>query len=195
MARQQLADTGIRAPLSGTVQERQATAGEYLAAGAAVATVVRVDPLRMRVEIPEREAGAVRVGQTVRITVEGDSRAHQGRLARVAPAFDEQTRTLAVQAELQNPGDLRPGTFARAEIAVADDARVAAVPTNSIVVFAGIEKVITVKDGRAVEKEIKTGRRTAEWTEVVSGIEIGESVVVEPGNLQQGQAVEIASTS
>ena len=71
----------------------------------------------------------------------------------------------------------------------------AAVPTSSIVVFAGIEKVITVKDGRAVEKEIKTGRRTPEWTEVVSGIEIGESVVVEPGNLQQGQVVEIASTS
>jgi RND family efflux transporter MFP subunit len=195
MAKQQLADTGVRAPLSGTVQERHATAGEYLAAGAAVATVVRVDPLRLRVEIPERDAGAVRVGQSVRITVEGDATAHPGRIARVAPAFDEQNRTLAVEAELQNPGDLRPGTFARAEIAVADDARVAAVPTRSIVVFAGIEKVITVKDGRAVEKEIKTGRRTPEWTEVVSGIEIGESVVVEPGNLQQGQAVEIASTS
>jgi multidrug efflux pump subunit AcrA (membrane-fusion protein) len=195
MARQQLADTGVRAPLSGTVQERHATAGEYLAAGAPVATVVRVDPLRMRVEIPEREAGAVRVGQTARITVEGDAAAHAGRVARVAPAFDEQNRTLAVEAELQNPGGLRPGTFARAEIVIADDARVAAVPTSSIVVFAGIEKVITVKDGRAVEKEIKTGRRTAEWTEVVSGIEVGESVVVEPGNLQQGQPVEIASTS
>jgi RND family efflux transporter MFP subunit len=195
MAKQQLADTGVRAPLSGTVQARQATAGEYLAAGAAVATVVRVDPLRMRVEIPERDAAAVRVGQTVRITLEGDGAAHPGRIVRVAPAFDEQNRTLAVEAELQNPGDLRPGTFARAEIAVADDARVAAVPASSIVVFAGIEKVITVKDGRAVEREIKTGRRTAEWIEVVSGIEIGESVVVEPGNLQQGQAVEIASTS
>jgi RND family efflux transporter MFP subunit len=195
LAKQQLADTGVRAPLSGTVQERLATAGEYLAAGAPLATLVRVDPLRMRVEIPEREAGAVRVGQSVRITVEGDTSAHLGRIARVAPAFNEQSRSLAVEAELQNPGDLRPGSFARAEIAVADDARVAAVPTSSIVVFAGIEKVITVKDGRAVEKEIKTGRHTPEWTEVVSGIEIGESVVVEPGNLQQGQAVEIASTS
>ena len=65
------------------------------------------------------------------------------------------------------------------------------VPTSSIINFAGVEKIIIVKDGKAVEKSITTRRRTAEWTEVVSGVTVGEAVVLEPGNLQSGQAVTV----
>jgi multidrug efflux pump subunit AcrA (membrane-fusion protein) len=65
------------------------------------------------------------------------------------------------------------------------------VPTSAIVTFAGIEKVILVQNGKAVEKPVTTGRRAADWTEVVSGVNIGDTVVVEPGNLQSGQAVEV----
>ena len=57
--------------------------------------------------------------------------------------------------------------------------------------FAGVEKVLVVKDGKVVEKPITTGRRTAEWTEVVGGLTAGEAVVMEPGNLQSGQAVAV----
>ena len=65
------------------------------------------------------------------------------------------------------------------------------VPTRSVVNFAGIEKIIVVKDGKAVEKPITTRRRTTEWTEVASGVTVGEAVVLEPGNLQSGQAVTV----
>jgi hypothetical protein len=56
---------------------------------------------------------------------------------------------------------------------------------------AGIEKTIVVKDGKAVAKAITTWRRTTAWTEVVSGGTVGEAVVLEPGNLQSGQAVTV----
>jgi multidrug efflux pump subunit AcrA (membrane-fusion protein) len=59
------------------------------------------------------------------------------------------------------------------------------------VTFAGIEKVIVVQNGKALEKPITTGRRTAEFTEIVSGISVGEKVIVDPGNLQSGQPVEV----
>lgn len=195
LARQQLADTTIRAPFSGVVQERLATVGEYLTAGAPIATLVRVDPLRVRVEIPERDAADVRVGQAVRVLVQEGAAPRVGRIVRIAPALAEQSRTLSVEGELANPGDLRPGSFVRAEIDMGDETQVTAVPANALVHFAGIEKVVVIKDGRAVEKEIKTGRHTAQWVEVLSGVEVGEAVVVEPGNLQQGQRVQIASTS
>ena len=65
------------------------------------------------------------------------------------------------------------------------------VPNNTIVTFAGIEKVIVVQDGKALEKPITTGRRNGEFTEIVAGVNIGEKVVVDPGNLQSGQAVQI----
>jgi multidrug efflux pump subunit AcrA (membrane-fusion protein) len=65
------------------------------------------------------------------------------------------------------------------------------VPTNAIVTFAGIEKVILVQNGKAVEKPITTGRRNNEWTEIVAGLNVGDQVVVDPGNLQSGQAVQV----
>jgi len=193
LARQQLADTTVRAPLDGVVQQRLVQAGEYLTAGASVVTVVRVDPLRLRAEIPERDASLVRVGQLVSLTVDGDGSRHEGKLVRLAPALSEQNRALAVEAEIANPGTLRPGSFARGEITVEDGAEGLVVPTSAIVSFAGIEKVIGVEAGKAIEREIKTGRRLDGLTEVLSGVEAGFAVVVEPGNLQQGQPVTVAA--
>jgi RND family efflux transporter MFP subunit len=193
-ARQQLADAAIRSPLDGVVQERHALAGEYLAAGSSVATVVRVNPLRMRAEVPERDAPLIRVGQTVTVALDGTDARHEGRVVRIAPALDEQNRALMIEAEVANPGTLRPGTFARAEIAVEGASEVPVVPASAVVTFAGIDKVITVEKDKAVEKEIETGRRSEQWTEVLSGVAVGDSVVVEPGNLQQGQPVRVTGT-
>src|SRR6185369_2782896 len=72
LARQQLKDTSVVAPLDGIVQEKRTSVGEYLAAGAPVVNIVRMDPLRLRAEIPERESRTVPTGQDVRVTVEGD---------------------------------------------------------------------------------------------------------------------------
>jgi len=188
-ARQQLADASVRSPLDGIVQARLALAGEYLAAGSNVATIVRVDPLRMRAEVPERDAPLIRVGQSVQVTVAGADAPHEGRVVRIAPALDERNRALTIEAEVANPGSLRPGSFARAEIAVDGASEVPVVPVSALVTFAGIDKVIAVENGKAVEKEIKTGRRTAQWIEVREGIAVGDAVVLEPGNLQQGQPV------
>jgi RND family efflux transporter MFP subunit len=191
LARQALADTVVVAPFDGLVQEKLASVGEYLGAAAPVVTVVRVNPLRFRGEVPEREAATVRAGQSVRVTVEGDRGLYAGRIVRLSPTINQQNRVLVVEAEIANPGGLRPGGFARAEI-VTDSGDVAVtVPANAVVTFAGIEKVITVENGKAKERPITTGRRADTWTEVLSGINVGESVVIDPGNLQSGQAVNV----
>ena len=191
IARQQLADCVIYAPFDGVVQEKRASVGEYLAPGAPVVNVVRVDPLRLRAEVPEREARNVISGQPVRLTVEGDPNVYTGRIVRLSPTITAQNRILIVEAEVRNNGSLRPGSFARADI-VADDKSVApAVPTNAIVSFAGIDKVITIQDGKALEKPITTGRQSGEWTEILSGVKAGETVIVNPGNLQSGQPVTV----
>jgi RND family efflux transporter MFP subunit len=192
IARQQLADVSVYAPFDGAIQEKRASVGEYLAAGAPLATIVRMDPLRLRAEVPEREVPNIRVGQTVRVTTEGDPNVYTGRIARLSPSITPQNRMLMVEAEVKNTnGALRPGSFARAEIVTDDRGMSLTVPTSSIINFAGVEKIIIVKDGKAVEKSITTRRRTAEWTEVVSGVTVGEAVVLEPGNLQSGQAVTV----
>lgn len=192
LAKQQLADSTVRAPFAGVLQARLIDPGEFLAAGAPVAELVQVDPLRLKLDIPERESPNVRPGQTVRLTVEGDTNIYRGVLARVSPALDEQARMLRVEADVPSQGILRPGLFARAQIVTETEDPGLAVPANALVVFAGIEKVIIVHQGKAMEKTVETGRRGAEWVEVVRGLHAGETVVVNPGNLRSGQAVNIS---
>jgi RND family efflux transporter MFP subunit len=190
LARQQLSDTTITAPIDGAVSERRTSVGEFLAAGAPVAILVKLHPLRLRLAVPERDANLVRVGQTVRVVVEGVSGDGWGRVARVSPAISEQNRTLLVEAEVHNEdARLRPGAFAKADIVVAEDVRVVTVPAAAVVTFAGIEKVLTVDNDRAVEVRVQTGRRLGAHVEIVSGVSADTRVVAQPGNLTAGQPV------
>jgi membrane fusion protein, multidrug efflux system len=194
IARKQLADTAIQAPFDGAVQERRASQGEYLTAGSPVATVVRMDPLRMRVEVPEVAAAAVRIGQNVRLALDGDPSPHKGTINRVSPGITRDSHMLVVEADVPNDGSLRPGSFARAEIITKEDDRGLCVPASAITTFAGIEKVFVVEKGKVVEKPVTTGRRGGDWVEIVIGLKTGEVVVLDPGNLQTGQAVTTAGS-
>ncbi len=192
LARQQLADAVLSAPIDGAVRERRASVGEFLAAGAPVFGLVRNHPLRLRVAVPERDAASVRVGQAVRVLLEGDSAVHAGRVARLSPSIQEQNRTLTVEAEVANrDGRLRPGLFARAEIVVEADRTAVMVPAGTVVTFAGLEKVFVVKDGKAVEQRIRTGRRSGDRVEILEGVVAGEPVVADPGNLVGGTLVTV----
>jgi len=191
IARQQLSDSSITAPFDGIVQEKRASIGEYLAAAAPIVNVVRIDPLRLRAEVPERESRNVHVGQSVRVMLEGDTNVYTGKIARISPTITAQNRVLIVEAEVHNNGQLRPGSYARAEIVSSENAPVLGVPSNAIVTFAGIDKVITVQDGKALEKPVTLGRRTAEYAEVLTGLKSGDTIVINPGNLQSGQPVVV----
>lgn len=192
LARQQLADTAMVSPIDGAVAIKQASVGEYLAAGAPVATVVRLHPLRLRVNVPEREAVEVRTGQAVRLTVEGDPTVYQGRVVRLSPIVQEQNRTLSVEAEIPNErAVLKPGAFARADIVTEASQPVIRVPSTALVTFAGIEKLLVVRQGKIVEVRVQTGRRGGESVDIVSGLKPGEQVVLQPGNLASGQAVVV----
>ena len=119
IAQQQLADSVLTAPFDGAIRERLVSPGDYLAAGAPVAVLVRVHPLRLKLSVPEREALGVRVGQPVELMVEGVPTTHTGKVARISPSISEDNRTLMVEAEVPNAdGALRPGSFARAAIVV-----------------------------------------------------------------------------
>jgi RND family efflux transporter MFP subunit len=194
IARQQLDDTNIVSPMDGAVSERQASVGQYLTAGAPVVTLVRMDPLRLRLAVPERQAGSVRIGQAVELTVEGDSRRYSGRVVRLSPAISENNRTLLIEAEVPNKdGALRPGSFAKADIIVEAGEQIVTVPRDAIVTFAGIDKVLTVEEGQAAEKRVRTGRRIGDQIEIVEGVDAGYQVILQPGNLVAGQPVKVVN--
>jgi len=190
LARQQLADTTLYAPIDGSVRERKTSAGEFLAAGAPVAVIVRTHPLRLRVSVPERDATAIRVGQVTRVRVEGDPAEYTGRVVRLSPVFEKQNRTLTVEAEVENrQGRLRAGSFATAEVLIDSQQPVVFAPASAVITFAGIEKVLGEKQGRIVERRIRIGRRAGDRVEVLEGAAPGDLIVAEPGNLSGGEPV------
>ena len=192
LAREQLASTVLTAPFDGHILNRPVELGQYLQAGAPVATIVRVDLLRLRAEVPEREAGLVRVGQPVRVALEGDTRIYGGEIARLSPAISSNNRTLLVEAAIRNdPPVLRPGAFVRAEIVVQTDVQALLVPAGAVVSFAGVDKVFVVEDGKAVEQRVTLGRREGDAREVLDGLAGGEQVVLQPGTLVAGQSVHV----
>ncbi|HEY9421764.1 MAG TPA: efflux RND transporter periplasmic adaptor subunit, partial [Thermoanaerobaculia bacterium] len=126
------------------------------------------------------------------LNAEGDPANYTGRVARISPAITQDNRTLLVEAEVPNQnGRLRPGAFVQAHIVVQAADPAVLVPASSIVTFAGIEKVITVEEGKALEKRIRTGRRSGDQVEIVDGIEAGEPVVLQPGNIVTGQPLRV----
>lgn len=193
IAKKLLSDTSILAPFVGAIQVRHANRGEYVAAGSPIVTLVQSDPLRLRIEVPEREALSVRTGQMVRLTVQGETNRFSGRITRLSPALNETNRMLLVEADVPNPGLLRGGLFARTQIIVNPTEEGLSVPENALLTFAGIEKVVTVDKGKALEKSVTTGRRGPGWIEVISGVEAGAIVVLDPTGLRTGQPVTISN--
>jgi RND family efflux transporter MFP subunit len=194
MATQQLAYAVLTAPIGGAVADRTGSVGQYVAAGAPILTILNVNPLRLRIPVPERAATGVRLGQRVRLRLDERSQEHYGRVTRLAPAIDETNRTLLVEAEIPNErGELRPGAFVRAELLAEAPEPAIFVPTTALLTFAGIEKVITVEQGKSVEKIVRTGYREAGRVEITEGLKAGELVVARPGNLVGGRPVTILS--
>jgi RND family efflux transporter MFP subunit len=191
IARKQLADAIILAPFDGGITDRPANLGEYLATGTPIVRLVKIDPLRLRLEVPERESMGVRVGETVRLLLENSTNVFTGRITRLSPALDEQTRMLRVEADVPNDGTLRPGMFARAQIIIDEHDTGLSVPADALVTFAGIEKVILIQEGKAVENPVNSGRRGSNWVEIVSGLDEGGTVVLAPGGLRTGQPVTV----
>jgi len=192
LARQQLEDATIRAPFSGAITRKQGSIGEFLPVNAAVVTLVRQNPLRVRLGVPERQAARVRQGQPIEIRMEGLTERFLGRVVRLSPAIDVQNRSLVIEGEIPNPtGQLRPGSFVEGSIVVNGGAMGVAVPSTAVVGFAGIDRAFVVKNGMLEDRVVKTGQRMADGRiEVLEGLAEGDRLVAKAGDrMTKGQKV------
>jgi RND family efflux transporter MFP subunit len=195
LARQQLADTVIRAPFGGAITRRQATIGEYLPVNAPVVVLVRQSPLRLRLEIPERLAVKVRPGQRIDVHLEGSHMTHAGKVVRLSPSIDAQNRSLLIEGQIPNEDNvLRAGSFAQGTVTVDAQARGIAAPVSSVMNFAGVDRVFIVESKAVAERIVKLGHPLAgDRVEIVSGLKPGDLLIAEPGDrLSVGQAVEVS---
>jgi RND family efflux transporter MFP subunit len=192
-ARRALADATVRAPFAGEIATRGISAGESVTPQTAVARLVQVDVLRVKLAIPQEQVPLVRVGQPVSLRVSArPDRTFAGTVKYVSAAVDPGSRVLDVEAEVPNPeGLLRPGYFVRAEIDLGDEKKMVRVPTSALVDNGESYSVFVIKDGRAEERVVHVEGRDGEAAHVESGIRPGEKVAVDrPGELRDGVAAE-----
>jgi RND family efflux transporter MFP subunit len=179
LARKQLADATIVSPINGIVTAKLASRGEYLQPGKPVVTIVQINPLRLRLEVPEGFAASIKIGQTVTLKVDtfGD-REFTGQIKRINPAIDEKNRSLTVEGEVHNDaGILKPGMFARAQIVSDTTSKALMVPERSIVTLAGVNKLFVLENGKAVERQVKLGARDGLVIEILEGVKAGDKII------------------
>lgn len=194
VAEKRARDAVLQAPWACRVAARQVAAGSYVAVGAPVLTIVRVDALRLRLRVPERLASSVAMQQRVEFTVDGVTAAAPavGIVTRLGAAISADDRTLLVEASVDNAtGALRPGAFCRAQIVVVAERPVPAVPASAVQSFAGIDRAFTVVDGVAVERRLDLGRRRGDLIEVRAGLDGVDRVVDTPHGLVDGTRVAV----
>ena len=144
----------------------------------AVMSLVKVDPLKLRAEVPEKMAPWVKVGQSMTLAVEAmPNTPVSGQIARLSPAVNPQTRSFPLEGRVPNAaGSLKPGGFARVHIVTDLVERVLTVPAAALQYRYGVNRVFVVKDGQLHATEIKIGDRVGERVEVVSGVAAGEPI-------------------
>ena len=180
-AEKSLRNTQVRAPFAGIVAEKSVSPGDIVAPGAAMFTVIDPRSLRVEASVPAAALGDVRIGAPVTFTVNGSDRELQGRITRIAPMVNPQTKQVAIQASVpNNAGVLVAGLFVEGRVASQKRLGVL-VPEQAVDQTGGVvPSVMRLKGGKVEKVDVQLGLRDedAERVEVTSGLAAGDTVLL-----------------
>ncbi|MET0626690.1 MAG: efflux RND transporter periplasmic adaptor subunit [Pyrinomonadaceae bacterium] len=187
IAQKAVADAVIRAPYAGYVSNRPVAVGEYVTPASVVATVLRTNPIKLQLLVPEADAPHLRPGMGVSLEVDAfRDRKFAGSVSSVNPAIDPVSRSATVEALVQNPDNaLRSGMFATARIAREGGSRAVYVPRAAVVNDQNTQsyRVFVIQGDTARLRVVQLGSEEGDQIQILSGVEPEETVAT--GNLQQ----------
>lgn len=180
LAARQLRDTEIRAPFDGYVERRLVNLGELVKAPMPVMAIVRLDPLKVIAELPEKMAPWITAGRSLELHVDAyPGRTFNGKVTRISPAVNTSTRAFAFEAVVPNPDALlKPGTFARVHVESDKVDEVLTLPYAAMQYRYGVNRVFVVSGDRLGMRELQVGDRLGDRIEIVSGVKEEERVAV-----------------
>ena len=195
LQRKKLRDTTVRAPFAGAVKERQVTAGQFVRANTPLLTLVKVDPVRLRMEVPERMAPWVKTGQMAEIITEAFEKPFHGKIWRISPTVDQMKRTFVVEALVSNPGaGLKPGSYAKVRVPTQKSETIMMAPLRAVNYVLGANKTFLVKDNVVEARDVKVGDRFEAEVEITEGLQLGDEIAISNLNrLDTGSRVKIGA--
>jgi membrane fusion protein (multidrug efflux system) len=180
----QLEKTEIRAPFSGRIGLRYVSEGSYISPTSRIATLQKLDPVKVEFSVPEKYAPRVQVGDKITYAVQGLDGEFAGTIYAYEPKIDASTRTLRLRAESRNPrAQILPGAFANITLVFEQVADAIAIPSVAVVPELGGKKVFVFANGVVEARLVETGIRTDEHVQVVSGLAPRDTVIT--SGLQQ----------
>jgi RND family efflux transporter MFP subunit len=196
LAARQLRDAFVRAPFDAYVQKRMVTVGQLVGAQTPVMTLVKVGPLKIVAEIPERMAPWVRVNQVVSFQADAyPDRTFNATVTRISPAVNTQTRSFSFEAIAPNEKQLlKPGTFARVHVETALTEQALTIPYRGVQYRFGVSRAFVVTGDKLSVRELKLGDRHGDRVEILEGLKEGEAIALtDIDNLVDGMKVTITS--
>lgn len=193
-ARLRLSYTKIRAPFSGRVTRRMIEVGQTVTPGSPVFAIADMDPLLVRVFLPEEEIMHIRTEQSVQVRLDADPDLKlSGCVRQVAPLVDRQTGTVKVTVEVsEHMSQVRPGSFVRVFITTDVHPMALVLPKRCLVEETGKRYVFIVQGDTVIVRDIELGYEEADRYEILKGLDVGDQVVmVGQGSLKEGSKVKI----
>ena len=174
----QLEKTRLKAPFDGVIGLRYVSEGAYIAPNTIIATLYNNSPAKIEFAVPSRYSSQVGPGKAIFFSIESDTTRHQGTVYAIEPRIDPETRTLKIRALADNTsGTLLPGQFVKLELVLAVINNAIMIPTESVVPEQTGKKVYVVENGIAKEVKVETGIRTNLELEVLSGLNVGDTLL------------------
>ncbi len=200
IAKKALDDTLIRAPFAGYVSSRPVAAGQYVALSNKIATVLRITPIKLELQVPEASAPRIKAAVPVEASVPGyPNQSFTGKVTAVNPAVDTASRTFTVIAEFPNPQVmLKPGMFATARILLPGSSTGIFVPAKAVITDASTNssQVFFIRDGKARVAVVQLGPKEGDQVQILTGITAGMTIATDQlQDLYDGQSVKVAGAS
>lgn len=179
LADKQLKDSVIYAPITASVKERLASTGQYVKKGEPLVKLIQINPLRLRTTVPEQYLQQLKSGETINFTVDSlPDKEFAGKITRFSPAVDKSSRSLMVEATIENPKlELKAGMFARIKLTFGEKRPVLLVPQKAVITAVGLNKVYVLADGKAQAREVTLGQKDGDLIEIVTGVNANETVI------------------
>ncbi len=198
IARKALADTQVRAPMSGFVEQRLVQAGEKVAVDTRLLTLVDLTQLELEAALPAGEIGRVQIGQRVLLNVEGMAQAHTGKVVRINPSAQSGSRAVMIYVRVEQPSTasstpgLRSGMFAQGQLVLERRDNVLTVPVSAVHGEHGSSHVYRIAQGQIQHVVVQLKETNGSVREVVQGVQVGDVIVRNNlGDLKEGQWVVV----
>ena len=189
-----LAYADIRAPIAGVVMLRSVEVGDMVGINQEVFSLADLEPLLVRIQVPEKRMQQIGQGQEARIVIDSlPERSFSGRVRMISPLVDRQSGTVKVTLEIPAAqGLLKPGMFASVQIITERHAQALIIPKKALILETDEDDVFTLAEGKAHRVQVELGFSEGDRVEVLKGLGAGDQVItVGQEGLKDGQAVRL----